>query len=96
MSVTNNKSLEANSENNASFTTTNIIVASNDCPSCKPSLPDSLLGAAKMPTGIDEDPVLNESRVSIQKCIICKKAGEGIKNRACELHRDELRLKQNI
>ena len=93
MSVTNDKHSKTNSKNNTSLTTPNIIVASNDSPSCTPLLPDPLLGAAKMPPGIDEEPVLKKSRESIPKCAICKKVGEGVKNRSCELHGNEVRLK---
>ena len=65
MSVTDDINSKTNSENNASKNTTNIIVASNDCPSCTPSLPDPLLDAAKIPPGIDKEPGLKKSRMSI-------------------------------
>ena len=66
MSVTKDKHSKTNSENNTSLTTPNSIVASNNHPSCTPSLPDSLLGADKIPPGIYKEPVLKKSRVSIQ------------------------------
>ena len=34
--------------------------------------------------------------IYIKKCMICKIVGEEICNRACNLHRDQVRVKQNL
>ena len=61
-----------------------------------PLLPDPLLGTAKMTYDDIEEPILKKNRIYVQKCMICKKGGQEICNRACNEHRDEVRSKQNL
>ena len=63
---------------------------------CDPLVIGSTLGSASMPQDDEEQSVKKKDRVSIQKCMICKKMGEEICNRACNLHRDEVQLKHNL
>ena len=60
---------------------------------CDLLVADLTLGIASMPQDDEEESVKKKARVYIQKCMICKKVGEEICNRACNLHREEVRLK---
>ena len=63
---------------------------------CEPLLADLMIGIAMMPQDDKEELVLKNPRLYVQKCMICKKVGGEIRNQACDLHRDEVRVKQNL
>ena len=74
----------------------NLVLMSETPTLGKPLLPDPLLGIAKMSYDNTEEPVLKKKRIYVQKCMICNKVGDEICNQACNQHRDEVRVKQNL
>ena len=49
---------------------------------CHPLVADSSLGIASIPKNNEEQSIKKKARVYIQKCMVCKKVGKEICNRA--------------
>ena len=90
MSGNKGKKVESHSPQKSSCTHSVLAKTSIALKICHPIIADSSLGIASIPKINEEQSVKKKARIYIQKCSVCKKVGNEIRNRACNLHRDEV------
>ena len=96
MSGNNVKKVESHSPQKSSFKDPVFEKTSNALKIGHPVIADASIGIASIPKINEEQPVKKKARTQVQKCVVCKKIGDDIRNRACDIHREEIKLKQNL